>query len=58
MGWQEIAVALVIAGAVLFLLDRVVGLRRRRKRTAQSFVPLSQLRKTARGTAEEKPPCH
>jgi hypothetical protein len=57
MGWQEIAVALVIAGAVLFLLDRVVGLRRRRKGPAQSFVPLSQLRKTVRGT-DDKPPCH
>jgi hypothetical protein len=57
MGWQEIAVALVIAGAVLFLLNRVVGLRRRRKRPAQSFVPLSQLKKRARGT-DEKPGCH
>lgn len=57
MGWQELAVALVVAGAVLFLLDRVVGLRRRRKRTAQSFVPLSQLRKTVRGT-DDTPPCH
>jgi hypothetical protein len=57
MGWQEIAVALVIAVAVLFLLDRVVGLRRRRKRPAQSFVPLAQLKKTMRGT-DDKPPCH
>lgn len=58
MGWQEIGVVLVIAGAVLFLLDRVVGLRRRRKQPAQTFVPLSKLRKDrARGT-DEKPGCH
>jgi hypothetical protein len=57
MGWQEIAVAVVIAGAVLFLLNRVVGLRRRRKAPAQSFVPLSQLKKGTERT-EEKPSCH
>ena len=45
MGWQDIAVALIVCGAVVFLLRRVVG-RRRRKATAQSFVPLSQLRRS------------
>jgi hypothetical protein len=57
MGWQEIAVVLIVAGAVLFLVNRVVGLRRRRKQPGQSFVPLSQLKKPARGT-DEKPGCH
>ena len=44
MGWQEFAVALIVAGAVGFLLRRIIG-RRRRTATAQSFVPLSQLRR-------------
>ena len=45
MGWQEIAVAVIVAGAVMFLLRRLVG-RRQRKGTAESFVPLSQLRRS------------
>ena len=45
MGWQQIAVALIVAGAVMFLLRRLVG-RRQRKGTAETFVPLSQLRRS------------
>jgi hypothetical protein len=57
MGWQDLAVALILAGAVLFLLNRVLGLRRRRRQSAQSFVPLSQLKKTAR-PPDDTPDCH
>lgn len=57
MGWQELAVALILAGAVLFLLNRVLGLRRRRRQPAQSFVPLSKLKKTGRPPGDT-PDCH
>jgi len=57
MGWQDIAVALIVCGAVAFLLRRVVG-RRRRQATAQSFVPLSSLRKSASPERRDEPSCH
>ena len=41
MGWQDVAVWIVVAGAVFFLVGRNVNLRRRRKQPAQTFVPLS-----------------
>jgi hypothetical protein len=57
MGWQDIAVALIVCGAVAFLLRRVVG-RRRRKATAQSFVPLSSLKKRNAASHDDGPRCH
>jgi len=57
MGWQDIAVALVICGAVAFLLRRVIG-RRRRKPTAHSFVPLSSLRRRTTPDRDNGPDCH
>jgi SNF family Na+-dependent transporter len=58
MGAQDIAVALIVCGAVAFLLRRVIG-RRRRKATAQSFVPLSSLKKrSATASQDDSPPCH
>ncbi|MBK5298285.1 MAG: hypothetical protein JJE40_14100 [Vicinamibacteria bacterium] len=57
MGWQEIAVALIVCGAVAFLVRRVVG-RRRRQATAQSFVPLSSLKRPASASRDNTPPCH
>jgi hypothetical protein len=57
MGWQDIAVALIVCGAVAFLLRRIVG-RRRRKATAQSFVPLSSLKKRSAASHDDGPHCH
>jgi hypothetical protein len=45
MGWQDAVVLLIVLGAVAFLLRRSVGARIRRKRPAQSFVPLSAVKK-------------
>jgi hypothetical protein len=45
MDWQSPAVFVVVAGAVGFLARRVFLTRRRRKRPAQSFVPLSSIKK-------------
>jgi hypothetical protein len=57
MGWQQIAVALIVAGAVMFLLRRLVG-RRQRKGTAETFVPLSQLRRKKPQRPGQDPTCH
>ena len=57
MGWQDLAVALIVCGAVAFLLRRVIG-RRRRKAAAQSFVPLSSLKKRNAGSRDDGPACH
>jgi len=46
MTWQDVAVFIVIAGAVLFLVGRNVNLRRRRRRPAETFVPLTALKKS------------
>ena len=46
MSWQTIAVVLVVAGAILFLMVRALGVRLRRDRPAQTFVPLSSLKKS------------
>jgi hypothetical protein len=43
MNWQEVAVGLVVAAALVFLVGRFVRPRRRRQ-GAQTFVPLSSLR--------------
>jgi hypothetical protein len=47
MTWQDIAVFIVVAAAVLFLIGRNVNLRRRRGRPAETFVPLTALKKSA-----------
>jgi hypothetical protein len=46
MTWQDVAVFIVVAGAVLFLVGRNVNLRRRRGRPAETFVPLTTLKKS------------
>ena len=46
MSWQSIAVLLVVLTAVGFLVARVAGFRLRRNRPAQTFVPLSSLKKS------------
>jgi hypothetical protein len=43
MSWQEVGVAIIVGGAVAFLVLRVVG-RRRRQKPAQTFVPLASVR--------------
>jgi predicted MFS family arabinose efflux permease len=45
LDWQTIAVVLIVAAAVLFLLRQFVLPRRRRSRPAQTFVPLGDVRK-------------
>ncbi len=56
MGWQELAVAVIVAAAVAFLVRRVVG-RRERRKAAQTFVPLSTLRKPG-PPSDHEPGCH
>ena len=46
MAWQSVAVVVVVAAAILFLVLRLSGVRPgRRRRPAQTFVPLATLRK-------------
>ena len=56
MTWQELAVAVIVACAVAFLLRRFVG-RRGPRKPAETFVPLSSLRSSGdeRG---DTPDCH
>ena len=61
MGWQDVGVWIVVAGAVLFLVGRNVNLRRRRKKPAQTFIPLSSLRRPGGAAAapqSDDPHCH
>jgi hypothetical protein len=46
MSWQSVAVVLAVAAAVLFLVVRFAGVRLRLNRPAQTFVPLSSLKKS------------
>jgi hypothetical protein len=46
MTWQDVAVFILVAGAVLFLVARNVNRRRRRSRPAETFVPLTSLKKS------------
>jgi hypothetical protein len=55
MTWQDVAVFVVVAGAVIFLIGRNVNLRRRRSRPAETFVPLTTLKKSA---SKSDDPCH
>lgn len=43
MDWQEIAVALVVIGALAFLVRKVVA--RRTEKPARGFVPLGDVKK-------------
>jgi hypothetical protein len=61
MEWQDVGVWIVVAAAALFLISRNVNLRRRRNQPAQSFVPLSSLRRPGGAAAEppsDDPACH
>jgi hypothetical protein len=54
MDWQAAGVAVIVSGAVWFLAQRMFLVRRRRKRPAQTFVPLSSIRKRP----DEDKGCH
>ncbi len=56
LAFQEIAVALMVAAAVLFLVRRVVGRRSARRKPAQTFVPLASLKK--RDRSRQDTGCH
>lgn len=56
MTWQDLAVAAIVAWAVAFLVWRLVG-RRRPRKPAETFVPLSSLRSSGDERAD-KPGCH
>jgi hypothetical protein len=43
--WQTAGVVAVVSGAVYFLAHRMFVIRRRRKGPAQTFVPLSSVKK-------------
>ena len=61
MDWQDVGVWIVVAAAALFLISRNVNLRRRRNQPAQSFVPLSSLKRpggAAAPTQPDDPHCH
>ncbi len=60
VGWQDVAVWLVVASAAAFLVGRNLNLRRRKSKPAQTFVPLSSLRKQAGAPrpVSDDPHCH
>jgi hypothetical protein len=59
MGWQDVGVWIVVAAAIFFLAGRNVKLRRRRKQPAQTFVPLSSLKRPSGASPQhEDPGCH
>jgi hypothetical protein len=57
VAWQELAVVVIVACAVAFLVRRVVGRRASRRKPAQTFVPLASL-KRSKGPSDSEPSCH
>lgn len=57
MTWQDVGVALTVGAAVAFLLVRVTG-RRRRRKPAQTFVPLSSLKTRPDAPDKDERGCH
>ena len=49
LSFQDLAVLLIVGAALFFLVRRIVGRRRRRHQPAQTFVPLSSIRKRGDG---------
>ena len=45
MMWQEVGVALIVCGAVLFLARRLFGFRAKKKKSTVTFVPLGSLKR-------------
>jgi membrane protein implicated in regulation of membrane protease activity len=56
MTWQDLAVWAIVAGAVAFLVRRLVG-RRARSKPAETFVPLSSL-KSPGDPGRDRSDCH
>jgi hypothetical protein len=60
MSWQDVAVWIVVAAAVIFLVGRNLTIGRK-KRPAQTFVPLSAVKKRSSSGAASSDPhdaCH
>ncbi len=57
MAWQELSVAIIVACAVAFLIRRAIGRRAARQKPAQSFVPLTSL-KRSKDASDVDPRCH
>ena len=57
MAWQELAVAVIVACAVTFLIARVSGRRAAKRKPAQTFVPLASL-KRPKEPRDADPRCH
>jgi hypothetical protein len=61
MDWQDVGVWIVVAAAVLFLVGRNVNFRRRRTQHAQTFIPLSSLKRSGGAVVppqSDDPHCH
>jgi hypothetical protein len=58
VGWQDVAVWIVVGGAVLFLVGRNVNLRKRWQKPAETFIPLSSLKKPAAPDSGHDAQCH
>ena len=60
MGWQDIGVWIIVASALIFLISRNVNLRRRRRQPAQTFIPLSSLKRAPSPPpqSDDGPACH
>jgi hypothetical protein len=43
MGWQDLVVFVIVGAALAFLVNRLVGNRRRRTRPAETFIPLAKV---------------
>jgi hypothetical protein len=56
--WQDVAVWIVVGSAVLFLVGRNVNLRKRQKKPAETFIPLSSLKKSAPPESDRDAGCH
>jgi uncharacterized membrane protein YdjX (TVP38/TMEM64 family) len=57
MGWQEASVAVIVGGAVAFLIRRAVGRRSAKRKPAQTFVPLASV-KRAKDRPDADRGCH
>jgi hypothetical protein len=43
MDWQDLVVFLIVGAALAFLMNRLVGNRRRRAKPAETFIPLAKV---------------
>jgi hypothetical protein len=57
VAWQELAVVVIVACAVAFLVRRAVGRRASSRKPAQTFVPLASLKRSKK-PSDDEPRCH